>query len=175
MSVIEQESLNNINIEFIDNEYSYGQYGEFKVIIMRKNRYINATKLCKEYGKDFKNWKEREYNKELINEVNNLCQSDQAGKDENNKSIILIEDGDNHNIRGMYVHELLFPHIASWISPKFGIMVGKIGNNYMIDEYTRSIKEKDDKINKLESKINKLLKSNEKLLDKHNNMKETLK
>ena len=36
MSVIEQESLNNINIEFIDNEYSYGQYGEFTVIIMRK-------------------------------------------------------------------------------------------------------------------------------------------
>jgi hypothetical protein len=50
MSVIEQESLNNINIEFINNEYSYGRYGEFKVIIMRKNRYINSTKLCKAYG-----------------------------------------------------------------------------------------------------------------------------
>ena len=46
MSIIEQESLNNINIEIIDNEYAYGQYGEFKVIIMRKTIYINATKLC---------------------------------------------------------------------------------------------------------------------------------
>jgi hypothetical protein len=28
------------------NKYAYGMYGDFKVIIMKENGYINATKLC---------------------------------------------------------------------------------------------------------------------------------
>jgi hypothetical protein len=44
-------SLNQIIFEHIDNKYSYGKYGDFKVIMMTSNRYINATKLCKEYNK----------------------------------------------------------------------------------------------------------------------------
>jgi len=40
---ITQESLNRIIFEFINENYAWGQYGEFKIIIMTKNRYINAT------------------------------------------------------------------------------------------------------------------------------------
>jgi len=72
MSVIEQESLNNINIEFIDNEYSYGRYGDFKVIIMRKNRYIMLLNYVKHTGKEFKHWRENKNNKILIEEVNKI-------------------------------------------------------------------------------------------------------
>ena len=44
-------SLNQIIFDYINNDYAYGKYGEFTVIMMTSNRYINATKLCKQYGK----------------------------------------------------------------------------------------------------------------------------
>jgi hypothetical protein len=44
-------SLNNIIFKNIDEDYAYGKYADFTVIIMKKNRYINATRLCNEYGK----------------------------------------------------------------------------------------------------------------------------
>ena len=40
-------TLNQIIFEHIDDKYAYGKYGDFKVIMMTKNRFINATKLCK--------------------------------------------------------------------------------------------------------------------------------
>ena len=38
---------------------------------MKGNRYINATKLCKEYSKEFKTWLKNDISKEFINEVEN--------------------------------------------------------------------------------------------------------
>jgi hypothetical protein len=38
--------MQDIVFEKINEKYGYGYYGEFKVIIMLKNGYINATKLC---------------------------------------------------------------------------------------------------------------------------------
>jgi len=29
-----------------NKKYAYGMYGDFKVIMMKENGYINATKLC---------------------------------------------------------------------------------------------------------------------------------
>jgi hypothetical protein len=64
-------SLNQIIFEHIDDKYSYGKYGDFKVIMMTNNRYINATKLCNEYNKQINNWLRNDGNKQLINFVNN--------------------------------------------------------------------------------------------------------
>jgi hypothetical protein len=96
-------SLNQI-IEHINEKYAYGKYGDFKVIMMTKNRYINATKLCKEYSKEFKNWLRNDNNKTLINKVE---------KDLNCKAIIMNQAG-RYELRGTYVHELLVPHIIAW-------------------------------------------------------------
>jgi len=102
-------TLNQIIFEHIDDKYAYGKYGDFKVIMMTKNRYINATKLCKEYSKDFFNWKQNKNNQELINEVEiDIYSAD-------NKSIILINGGRNQIITGSYVHPLLMDNIIDWI------------------------------------------------------------
>ena len=85
-------SLNQVIFEHIDEKYSYGKYGDFKVIMMTKNRYINATKLCKEYSKEFSNWKQNKHNQELINEVEIEISSIHGyPRIENNKSIIIIK------------------------------------------------------------------------------------
>jgi len=172
-------SLNKIIFEHIDDKYAYGKYGEFTVIMMTKNRFINATKLCKEYSKEFFNWKQNKNNQELINEVEiDIYSGLGIPRAEENKSFIIINGGKNQLIKGTYVHELLIPHIASWISSKFAVKVSKIINSFIANEYINEIKKKDNKIDSLEEKLNiiiednketklineKLLKSNEELL-----------
>jgi hypothetical protein len=168
--------LNQIIFDHIDDKYAYGNYGEFKVIIMKKNTYINATKLCKEYGKEFKHWNENKNNKELIDEVNKEI-SWMVGNPtvQENKSFIIIKGGKNYNICGTYVHSLLIPHIASWISPQFGIKVSKIVNNFITDEYKLKIKEKDNKIITLEEKLDTIISTNKELLNKNDLTLEELK
>ena len=62
-------SINEIIFEHINEKYAYGKYGEFKVIIMKENKYINATKLCNTNKKRFDNWLQNENNKNLIEEI----------------------------------------------------------------------------------------------------------
>jgi len=58
-----------IIFEHINEKYAYGAYGDFKVIIMKKNNYINATKLCNENNKRYEYWSRNLSNEELINKV----------------------------------------------------------------------------------------------------------
>jgi hypothetical protein len=53
-----------MNNKRINNEYSHGKFNEYKVIIMNKNGYINATKLCSCMDKQFRQWN-RSYHSEL--------------------------------------------------------------------------------------------------------------
>lgn len=163
---INESLLNQIIFENIDDKFAYGKYADFTVIIMKENRYINATKLCSKYGKQLHNWSKSDGNKELINEVNNelLHKSDPSDRtnrfiNNDNPSMIVVKGGkqDKQIICGTYVHELLIPHIASWISPKFAIMVSKIVNNYLVDEYTRLLKEKDKNLKQKDDKIDELM------------------
>ena len=175
-------SLNQIIFDYINNDYAYGKYGEFTVIMMTSNRYINATKLCKQYGKRYEHWSRNDCNKQLIEEVDNEISLTHIRADElTNKSFIIKTGGKNELLRGTYVHELLIPHIASWISPQFGIKVSKIVNNFLITEYKNSLKDKDnqlkqkdDKINTLEEKLDKILKTNNELLARNYNMEKQL-
>lgn len=79
-------ALSAIKYESINDEYSYGKYGDFKVIMMNSNSCINATKLCNEYNKskldkesnkEFIHWKENKSSRELILYVDNHIQSHQ--------------------------------------------------------------------------------------------------
>nr|URM61920.1 KilA-N domain-containing protein [Mimivirus sp.] len=86
--------------------------------MMRENGYVNATNLCKKCGKDYKNWNQNSYSKELIKELikrTNLSL---------NKLLISIKGGLNTKIRGTYVHPILLTSIANWISPLFAIKLG---------------------------------------------------
>ena len=173
-------TLNQIIFEHIDDKYAYGKYGDFKVIMMTKNRYINTTKLCKEYGKEFFNWKQNKNNQEIINEVEiDIYSALGIPRAEENKSFIIINGGKNQIIKGTYVHELLIPHIASWISPIFAVKVSKIVNSFITNEYineikmkNNEIKDKNSKIDSLEEKLNTIITNNEELLK---NNKEILK
>lgn len=121
-------SLNEIIFEHINDNFAYGKYGDFKVIIMMENKYINATKLCGEYNKRFENWLRNDNSKILIDTVENELNNDRNGFDSYmseppKKATITLLKGCVNELKGTYVHELLIPHIASWISPVFAIKV----------------------------------------------------
>jgi hypothetical protein len=107
-------SLNEIIFEHIDDKYAYGKYSDFKVIIMKDNRYINATKLCKKYNKELKNWLRNDISKELINVDKEISAAHIRAAE--NKAFITINGANNNEknkiISGTYVHELLIPQYA---------------------------------------------------------------
>ena len=47
--------ISEVAFEQIQDNYWYGAYGEFRVIMMKDTGYINATKMCNDGGKNFVN------------------------------------------------------------------------------------------------------------------------
>ena len=154
-------ALNNISFEKIDDKYSYGHYGDFNVVIMNSNSYINVTKLCNDVinknggNKRFRTWKENSGTNEFMKMVASNIGIPIS------ELLITISGHYKSNaiIRGTYAHPDLIPQIASWASPQFAHRVSQIVNKYFIKqaikEKEKIIKKKDDKIDKLMDKIDK--------------------
>ena len=111
-------NINNIIFKDINEDYSFGKYGDFNVIIMKKNGYINATNLIHLASKNKKlnDWIRGKTACELINAISS---STNFSVDE---LLITITGGKIMEIRGTYTHPDLIPHIASWASPQFFII-----------------------------------------------------
>ena len=58
--------LSGICFKQIKDNFWLGQYGDFQVIMMEDCSYVNASKLCKDGGKEFKHWHENAVSKRLI-------------------------------------------------------------------------------------------------------------
>lgn len=134
--------------DYINNDYAYGKYGEFTIIMMTLNGFINITNICEEYKKNFHDWSNEEHNIELINAVNDKI---------NNKSIIEIKNN-NKLINGIYINELLLPHVICWISPKFAIKIYKIIKNHddELEIRKNKVKELNNKIKELKKERTRL-------------------
>ena len=71
MSLIFSQRL-DVSFEQIKNNFWYGAYGEFRVIMMKDCGWVNATKMCHSGGKKFKHWLENASSKQLIKFLENL-------------------------------------------------------------------------------------------------------
>lgn len=161
--------MTTISFKEINENYSLGKYGDFNVIIMKSNGYINATKLCSDAvtksgkQKTFRHWKKNTGAKELMEEASDV------NKFSIDDISIVIAGGNLPEIRGTYVHPDLIPHIVSWVSPKFAVRASKIINKYFlrkaVKEQEKIIEKKDNKIDKLSGKIDILIENNKELLD----------
>jgi len=159
------KDIREICFEDINEQYSRGKYDKFIVVIMKKNGYINCTKLCQEIAKvtgskkELKKWFVNINSKEIIKSV-----SSYTGMPRENLSAI-INAGPN-DIRGTYVHNLLVTHIIAWLSPEFAVRVSQIANECLsLKEKERNetlLQKKDDKIAKLSKNIAELLEINKK-------------
>ena len=106
-------------IEGINERFSWALYGDFRVIMMNSNGYINATKLCQLGGKEFKHWNETKQASELIEEVKKYI----------NNPIILIKNNNKQKVWGTYVHPELLKHIFYWVMPTGQYIEKNISNS----------------------------------------------
>ena len=156
--------VSSLIIENINEKFCWALYGDFRVIMMKSNGYINATKLCQLGGKRFDNWSRLGIADELVKTVEKHISSDMRSI-EKLEIMILIKTGHIQEVWGTYVHIDLICHIASWISPVFAIIVSKIVNNYYIREREREmenlLEEKESAIKKLEITVNEIKQLNQ--------------
>jgi uncharacterized coiled-coil protein SlyX len=121
--------INDLVFENINDKYAWGNYGEFKVMIMKENGYINITKLCKSGGKEFFSWKRLDIADKFLDDVSSALQICRAGL------LITINSGNTDTlIRGTYSHPYIVQYIASWVSASFAIKTGFIVASYFSRE-----------------------------------------
>ena len=71
--VIVNTAITNLIYEDIpcnsSSEYTFARakYGDFDVVMMKENGYINATNLCENGKKELKNWLRNDLTNDLIN------------------------------------------------------------------------------------------------------------
>ena len=114
--------MSNINnnhlvaFEDINDKYAWANYGQFKLIMMKKNGYVNATKMCDEGGKSFFNWKRNSQSKEISKAVAEDI-SDLHNRSSEEDLFVIISTGSKHEayLRGTYVHPDLLLHIACYV------------------------------------------------------------
>ncbi|AZL89569.1 KilA-N domain-containing protein [Megavirus baoshan] len=166
----------NVIFENINDKYALGKFGDLEVVMMRENGFVNATNLCKKCGKDYKNWNQNSYSKELIKELIKQLSSG-AKKRAREKSAAgfpaaevthTVKGGKLTIIRGTYVHPKLIIHIASWCSTEYAMKVSDIVTEYHAKEEVEKrellLKKKDDKIDKLSKKLDTLIVNNKELM-----------
>lgn len=128
--------------------YTFGKakYGDLEVVVLKEKGYINATKMCALGGKAYKNWSRLDSANDLFKEV-----SLSAQKCSDSLSIQIT--GNQAEIIGTYLHQDIIVHVASWVSPKFAIMVSKIVNDFLVTEYKSKLKAANKTITSLETKV----------------------
>jgi len=163
MNSAASSSLNNICYEQISENFHYGIFGDFHLVIDKNTGYFNATKLCAMADKNFFNWKRLAGTKRLISYLEEHQSS--SSKD------IMYEvrtsnTGIEKQITGYYGQKELILDIASWISPDFYFRCNNIVINYFTGEYKGlGEDEKNIKFKDFKTKMKSIIQEKDVLID----------
>jgi hypothetical protein len=147
--------LGEITFEQIHENYWFGAYGEFRVVMDKSNGFVNATKLCSSGGKHFYNWSSNTSSKQLMQTLQNLIDASNGEVLDNAHDLSktpvnasrqfysgvckYIETAGrtaaDRIISGTYVHPDLVPSVAGWLSPMFQLKANKIVNMCLLEEW----------------------------------------
>lgn len=106
--------------EPVDDEYGWGYYSGFRLLIRKKDGFVNATRLCDDSGRTFAFWLQLNSSARLIHQI------------ETEGALLGTVDAD------IYVPPACVPHIASWLSPSFALKASEIVNNSLAKECIES-------------------------------------
>ena len=128
-------------LELIGGDFGYAQYDKYKVVINMQSAFINATKLCRDYGKEGKkvlaNWFQSKHAVDLMSNIKQaMVEYNQVEPGDYNLYTLQSESpigkSGNGIVTGIYVRSILVPHILSWADPAyFGVRCGEIVNEYV--------------------------------------------
>jgi hypothetical protein len=148
-------SLNNICYKQISENFHYGIFGDFHLVIDKDTGCFNATKLCAMSGKDFSDWKRLSRAKRLMSYLQE--QPTNVGK-ELVYEVRTSNTGIEKQITGHYVQKELILDIASWLSPEFYFRCNNIVINYFTTDYKGlGEAEKTDKFKEFETKMKNIV------------------
>ena len=151
----ENNSLNNVCYEQIKDSFYYGLFGDFKLVIDKSTGCFNATKLCIDSNKRYRNWARSERACKLFNYYKSCRSLSSASFYE-----IKLQNNDplNKQITGQYVRQELILDIASWISVEFYDKCNRIILNYFVNEYkTMDKSEFELKLKDIKDKMENLM------------------
>jgi hypothetical protein len=166
-------SLNDVCFERIRDTFYYGMFGEFKLVVDKSTGCFNATKLCTDGGKQFKNWSRLEKSKRLIEYYVSRRSHLSGGSD------FYEVTGDNKDelvakTTGQYVRKELILDIASWVSVEFYDKCNQIIVDFYVADFKRKerakLQEKDDKIDELMKQLKESDRKREESDKRHANM-----
>ena len=118
-----------------EEHYGTGKLGEFEVVIMKSNGYINISKIvsqAKTKGGNPKEYGDWHRSKVATALIARLCKLENMTEGE---LIISRQNSSSNKLRGTYVHELLAVEIAGWASIEFKVKMLKI----TLDFYKREV------------------------------------
>ena len=121
-----------IKTETINDDYYWGEFGGFRVVIRAEDGYINGTKLAGEAGKQFKHWKANKQTQEYVHVVTSSVGIP------TDDLMDVVTGGRLAELRGTYVHPKLVIHLAQWCSAEYGYKVTEI----VMDHHAREHRER---------------------------------
>lgn len=108
--------LSKLSIEIVNDYIHRIEYAETQILAIYSGpykNYVNATKLCKEDGKEFKHWHENKRSRNLLK-----CLAQAISED----PITMILNIHN-DLKGSYVHPLLLSNIITMMSPMYQLLM----------------------------------------------------
>ena len=143
-----------VETEDINDDYSWGVIGDFRVIIRKEDGYINVSKLIKDSSREYKTWHRSAKTKEYIREVAEFTELDISDL------LQLIKGGTTDICRlvsGTYGHPDLAIHAAQWCSAKFHLRTTHILQDHFNKEARNARRQLEKKVKKQKDTITDLL------------------
>lgn len=134
-----ENELIDICFEHIKDTFYHGLFGDFKLVIDKDSGYFNATKLCAEGGKEYKQWTRMEKSKRMVE----YYQKSRGGISPPGFLYEIMGDNKDPKTRfttGTYVPKELILDIASWVSIEFYDKCNRIIVDYFVHEKIDQLK-----------------------------------
>jgi len=157
------KALNDICYEQIKDNFYYGKFGEFRLVIDKNTGCFNATKLCQlSPKKRFADWTKLSRSQELLDYYNK-----KSFRLDNYPAWNYEIKGNNRTcdskITGQYVQKELILDIASWISIEFYDKCSKIVNYFFIELYKKDLELKEQQLKTAQHQIEKEREENDRI------------
>jgi len=142
----ENDEIKGLIVKRINDAYSWGVYGQFKLIIRDADGYVNGTHLIHE-AMEYDNVKRRESKLKLLtipdfyNWIRNdstILLIDELNQDPRIRGYCFIDPVKGKQrvgeemIRGTYIHPRLVNSLATWVSPSYALRVGDLMNDFHV-------------------------------------------
>ena len=156
INIIEKYSnddFKNLITEKINENYSFGRYGDFKIVINNESGYVNGTQLLKQAllsentirlkinkknldSAKVDDWYSLKGTSELLEMV---AYEENLNLEQLRFNIHYKQKKGEEDIRGTYIHPVLVNSLATWMSPCYAVKINKLINELNINSQKKVI------------------------------------